>query len=109
MGKMVKHMRGSHPRDGFFEIDESQLPIRDCSCKVCLRAIERRRTRKSGTMGSTSFRSVPQRNDPSVTNHYFNTPGDGAAHGHVKERQNPDGTVSYPFVRDVEQNEYDTD
>jgi hypothetical protein len=62
-----------------------------------------------GTPGSSSFRSVPQRDDPAITNHYFNTPGDGAAHGHVKEQQNADGTTSYPFVRDVEGNEYDAD
>lgn len=72
---------------------------------------EERRNRQSrprgDTMGSTNFRSVPQRNDPSVTNHYFNTPGDGSQHDHVKEEQNADGTTSYPFVRDVEGNEYD--
>jgi hypothetical protein len=65
------------------------------------------RQRNRGTMKSTSFKSKPQRSDPSVTNHYFNSPGDGAAHGHVQEKKNPDGSVSYPYVRDVEGNEYD--
>lgn len=73
----------------------------DCDCGPC-----KKRYTGGGTMDSTNFRSVPQRNDPSVTNHYFNTPGDGGAHGHVKERENPDGSVSYPFIRDVEGNEY---
>jgi len=62
-----------------------------------------------GTPTSTNFRSVPQRNDPNVTNHFFNTPGDGKRHGHVKEQENADGTTSYPYVSDVEGNEYDTD
>lgn len=65
------------------------------------------RGRPNGTAGSTNFRSVPQRNDPSVINHYFNTPGDESAHGHVKEQNNPDGSTSYPYIRDVEGNEYD--
>lgn len=60
-----------------------------------------------GTMDATSFRDVPQRNDPSVTNTYFNTPGDGSAHGHVKYRENPDGTTDYLYARDVEGNEYE--
>jgi hypothetical protein len=64
---------------------------------------------RGGTSNSTNFRSVPQRNDPTVTNHYFNTPGDGGDHGHVKEQKNADGTVSYPYVRDVEGNEYNTE
>lgn len=64
--------------------------------------------RRGGTMSSTSFKSKPQRDDPSVTNHYFNTPGDGKAHGHVQEKKNPDGSVSYPYARDVEGNEYKT-
>lgn len=68
---------------------------------------KKRRRSGGGTMNATSFKSKAQRNDPSVTNHYFNSPGDGGEHGHVKERRNPDGTVDYPFVRDVEGNEYD--
>lgn len=64
---------------------------------------------RGGTMRSTVFESKPQRNDSDVTNHYFNGPGDGAAHGHVKERRNSDGSVSYPYVRDVEGDEYDTE
>ena len=109
MGKMVRHMSGSIPAHGYFMIDESQLPIRDCSCNVCLKASRNRSKSRSRTQGSTNFRSVPQRNDSTVTNHYFNSPGDGGDHGHVKEKKNPDGTVSYPFVRDVEGNEYDAD
>lgn len=69
---------------------------------------ERRGNKRGGTMRSTSFQSKPQRSDPSVTNHYFNGPGDDANHGHLKERRNPDGSVSYPYIRDVEGNEYDT-
>ncbi len=68
----------------------------------------RRDNSRGGTMRSTSFKSKRQRNDPSVMNHYFNGPGDGERHGHVKERRNSDGSVSYPYVRDVEGNEYDT-
>lgn len=67
-----------------------------------------KQNRNGGTMNSTNFRSVPQRNDPSITNHYFNSPGDRGAHGHVKERSNSDGSKSYPFVRDVEGNAYKT-
>ena len=62
---------------------------------------------RGGTMASTNFQSKPQRSDSGVTNHLFNAPGDGAAHGHVKEQQNPDGSTSYPYVRDVEGTEYD--
>jgi hypothetical protein len=60
-----------------------------------------------GTMSATSFRDAPQRDDPTVTNTYFNTPGDGNAHGHVKYRNNSDGTTDYLYARDVEGNEYD--
>lgn len=70
---------------------------------------ERRYVKRSplgGTMDSTAFRSKPQRDDPAVINHYFNGPGDGPRHGHVQERHNSDGSVSYPYVRDVEGNEY---
>ena len=66
-----------------------------------------KKPRTQGTQGSSNFRSAPQRSDSSVTNHYFNTPGDGSAHGHVKEQENPDGSKSYPYIRDVEGNEYD--
>ena len=59
-------------------------------------------------MNSTSFRDKPQRNDPSVTNTYFNSgKEDGGEHGHVKYRDNPDGTTDYLYARDVEGNEYD--
>lgn len=68
---------------------------------------QQKQNSKGGTMGSSNFRSKTQRNDSRVTNHYFNSPGDGAAHGHVKERKNADGSTSYPFIRDVEGNEYD--
>ena len=87
-------------------INASSLPLRDCSCNLCRRAA-RSKSRTQGTQASSNFRSVPQRDDPFVTNHFFNTPGDGDDHGHVKEQKNPDGTTSYPFIRDVEGNEYD--
>lgn len=65
--------------------------------------------RRSSTQRSSAFRDVPQRNDPSITNTYFNAgPEDGANHGHVKYRDDPDGTTDYLYVRDVEGNEYDT-
>ncbi len=63
---------------------------------------------KGGTLDSTAFRSTPQRNDPSVTNSYFNAGArDGKNHGHVKYRDNTDGTTEYLYARDVEGNEYD--
>ncbi len=61
-----------------------------------------------GTMNSTVSSSKTQRRDPSVTNHYFNGPGDGDQHGHVQEKRNSDGSKLYPYVRDVEGNEYKT-
>ena len=70
------------------------------------RRIERA-VNRGGTFGSSSFKSKPNRDDPSVNNHYFNSPGDGSAHGHVQEQRHADGSVSYPYVRDVEGNEYD--
>lgn len=61
-----------------------------------------------GTFNSTSFSDKPQRNDSSVTNTYFNAGKvDGDNHGHVKHRDNPDGTTDYLYARDVEGNEYD--
>lgn len=67
----------------------------------------RRRT-GGGTMRSTSFQDKQQRNDPSVTNTYFNAgKADGGDHGHVKHSDNPDGTTDYLYARDVEGNEYD--
>ena len=55
-----------------------------------------------------SFRDKTQRNDSSVTNTYFNAgKADGSSHGHVKHRNNPDGTTDYLYARDVEGNEYD--
>jgi len=63
-----------------------------------------------GTMNSTSFQDKPQRDDPTVTNTYFNSgKEDGAAHGHVKHKDNPDGTTDYLYARDVEGSEYDVD
>lgn len=67
-----------------------------------------RRNSGGGTSSSTAFRDKPQRNDPSVTNTYFNSGTvDGSNHGHVKYRNNPDGTTDYLYARDVEGNEYD--
>jgi len=87
----------------------------DCTCGSCMK--ETRRIVNSGgtpgatsggTFGSTAFRDVPQRSDPSVTNTFFNSgPQDGAAHGHVKSSQNPDGSTNYLYARDVEGTEYD--
>lgn len=83
-----------------------------CSCRKCTNtrariAREEAAENNGGTMGATSFRDKPQRDDPTVTNTYFNTPGDREAHGHVKYRNNPDGTTDYQYARDVEGNEYD--
>ncbi|MCX4098028.1 hypothetical protein [Nocardia sp. alder85J] len=67
-----------------------------------------RRNSGGGTYNSTAFRDQPQRSDPSVTNTYFNAGQvDGSSHGHAQYRINPDGTVDYSYVRDVEGNEYD--
>lgn len=78
----------------------------DCSCPVCER--DQKRNRRSGTFNSTSFHDKPQRQDPSVINTYFNSGrDDGDNHGHVKYRNNPDGTTDYLYARDVEGNEYD--
>jgi hypothetical protein len=75
-------------------------------------AIDERKRQKNanrgGTMNSSNFKSKPQRNNPNVTNHYFNGPGDGKNHGHVKEHRNTDGSNSYLYARDVEGNEYKT-
>jgi len=96
------------------EMDSGQMARkhkRNCFCNPCIIERQARRARNGedngGTMSATSFRDAAQRNDSTVTNTYFNTPGDGSAHGHVKHRDNPDGTTDYPFVRDVEGNEYD--
>lgn len=70
-----------------------------CNCPTC--------RPRGGTFNASSFRDAPQRNDSSVTNTYFNGPGDGAEHGHVKYRDNPDGTTDYLYARDVEGHEYD--
>lgn len=62
---------------------------------------------RKGTFNSTSFRDKPQRDDPSLTNTYFNAgQADGPEHGHVKSRENPDGTTNYLYARDVEGTEY---
>ena len=62
--------------------------------------------RIKATQQISNFRSVPQRDDPSVTNHYFNEPGDVSEHGHVKEQENLDGSKSYPYIRGVDGTEY---
>lgn len=89
---------------------------RGCTCRFCSydKSVKRDRQdaqhrNRGGTFNSTSFRDKPQRNDPSVTNTYFNSgKADGNKHGHVKYRDNPDGTTDYLYARDVEGNEYDT-
>ncbi|MBV9721891.1 MAG: hypothetical protein JO082_08240 [Mycobacterium sp.] len=64
--------------------------------------------RQTGTFGATAFADAPQRDDPSITNTYFNAGRqDGDKHGHVKYRDNPDGSTDYFYARDVEGNEYD--
>jgi len=86
-----------------------------CNCKRCNPRLhkkfaqrERESRSKRGTFNSTAFADKPQRNDPSVTNTYFNSGSeDGANHGHVKYRDNADGTTDYLYARDVEGNEYD--
>lgn len=61
-----------------------------------------------GTYNSTAFADRSQRDDPTITNTYFNAGAqDGADHGHVKYHNNPDGTTDYLYARDVEGNEYD--
>lgn len=77
----------------------------DCDCGECSR---RYIQNDGGTMNSSVFASKPQRDDPSITNDYFNAgKQDGADHGHAKYRENPDGSTDYFYVRDVEGNEYD--
>lgn len=79
----------------------------DCTCRKCM-AKTREIVRGGGSPGATSFRDVPQRDDPSVTNTYFNAGQvDGDRHGHVKHRDNPDGTTDYLYARDVDGTEYD--
>ncbi len=80
-------------------------PLRgpNCDCGECSHAY-----RQTGTFNSTAFRDKSQRSDPSVTNTYFNAgTQDGESHGHVKYRNNSDGTTSYLYARDVEGNEYE--
>jgi len=48
---------------------------------------------------------IPWRSSARRSDHY-EPPGDGKAHGHVKHRNNPDGTTDYEYARDVEGNEY---
>lgn len=57
-------------------------------------------------MNSSAFKSRPNRTNEEAMNHYFNGPGDGDNHGHVQEIIQPDGNATYPYVRDVEGNEY---
>jgi predicted nucleic acid-binding Zn-ribbon protein len=57
----------------------------------------------------TVFKSKQQRDDPTIMNHYFNSPGDGPKHGHVQEKTHEDGTRTYPFVRDENGTEYKTE
>jgi hypothetical protein len=59
-----------------------------------------------GTMDSTAFRTRNRNDGSGKRDVWFNSPGDGAAHGHVVERDAPDGSRSYDYVRDVEGNEY---
>lgn len=87
--------------------DEGGVWVSTAGIEKAVRQAENRRGRSS-TSRSTSFRDKPQRDDPTVTNTYFNSgEEDGADHGHVKYRNNPDGTTDYLYVRDVEGNEYD--
>jgi len=81
----------------------------DCPARRDARdSAESERNNDGGTFNSTSFLDRPQRDDATVTNTYFNTGAvDGSAHGHVKYRNNPDGTSTYLYARDVEGNEYD--
>lgn len=50
VGRMVKHMRGTKPEHGYFDIDIDQLPIYECSCSVC-NGVILRRARNSSTRG----------------------------------------------------------
>lgn len=78
----------------------------DCTCGKCM-AKTREIIRSGGTPGLTSFRDVAQRDDPSVTNTFFNSGAqDGGDHGHVKYKTNPDGTTDYLYARDVDGTEY---
>jgi hypothetical protein len=53
MGRMVRHMRGSKPEHGYFEIDVNSLPVRDCSCNVCINAINNKGRR--GNQGKGNY------------------------------------------------------
>lgn len=77
------------------------------NCYIRIQGAINEDSNTGGTMSATAFRDVPQRNDPTVTNTFFNTPGDGKAHGHVKSRDHSDGTTEYLYARDVEGTEYD--
>ncbi len=56
MGRMVKHMKGSRPRDGYMTIDEDSLPLPDCSCSVCNGvALRRSKGRSTGSIGQSSY------------------------------------------------------
>jgi hypothetical protein len=86
-----------------------------CKCSNCKRTGKRRlrewereeRGSGSGTMSSSVFRSVPQRSNPNIINHYFNSSGDGSSHGHIKQEELPDGSIKYHYARDVEGDEYE--
>jgi hypothetical protein len=62
-----------------------------------------------GTQDSSAFKDKERKKEPGTRDIYFNGPGDGKRHGHVVERQRPDGTREYPYVRDVEGNVYKDD
>ena len=90
-------------------MDEGGVWVSTAELERAVRQAGNKRGRgRSSTQRSTSFRDKPQRDDPSVTNTYFNAGADdGQNHGHVKYRDNPDGTTDYLYARDVEGNEYD--
>jgi hypothetical protein len=62
-----------------------------------------------GTFDSSAFKDKEKKDGSGKRDIFFNGPGDGKRHGHVVERTRSDGTREYPYVRDVEGNEYADD
>lgn len=55
MGKMVRHMRGSRPEHGYMMVEERSLPIRDCSCNVCIGVVNRRSRERENRQGQSAY------------------------------------------------------
>jgi hypothetical protein len=59
------------------------------------------------TSDPTSFRESDRNDGSGKTDTYFNSPGDGDAHGHVVSHQDSSGQTSYDYARDTSGTEYD--